>query len=312
MNGIIFNKIRRILAEKDEAKRAEMMASSKLEFGEHFSRNLHDLQDLAFDLFQRAFADVQGGDLVSQLIEVKTVGLGDVDYIEEDLRGLRAYFQGKGGQIRSDVLRYERTTMPREELVAAIDMHQDEIRLEFWGTLSKLIAQVREKMRSAPAVQLIQLIDEANLAGQATGSFAAASVDSDDVDPIIDYVALRSGGAPTIFGTDVALRKFARIGVDWGDDIKKGIFQTGVIGSYKGRPIATLTNWEDFFGDFLIPNDRVWVIGKKAGRLTYYGSSPKTQVLPEKSFMQRWETAQDVGMSLYGAAKGRVGEIVFT
>jgi hypothetical protein len=99
-----------------------------------------------------------GDDIVPQIIEVKTVGLGDTDYIEDDLRGMRAYWQGKGGQILSDVLRYERTFMPREEIVTAIDGHQDEFALNFWGSFDRLRAQANEKVRQAPVQRLVELV----------------------------------------------------------------------------------------------------------------------------------------------------------
>ena len=104
----------------------------------HFQRHTNDLEELAFDLLNLAWSDAMAEDIVPQLIEVKTVGLGEPDYIEEDLRGMRAYWQGKGGQILSDILRYERAQMPREEMVSAIDFHQDEIATNFWGTFDKL------------------------------------------------------------------------------------------------------------------------------------------------------------------------------
>jgi hypothetical protein len=68
-------------------------------------------------------------------------------------------------------------------------------------------------------------------------------------------------------------------------------------------------NFEDFAGNFVLPNDEILVVGQNAGRLTYYGPQAKVQQLRLPSFMQRWETARDAGMLLYGAAKGRVGRI---
>jgi hypothetical protein len=107
-------------------------------------------------------------DLVPQIIEVKTVGMNDTDYIEDDLRGLRAYWQGKGGQILSDVLRYERTFMPREEIVTAIDGHQDEFASNFWGSFDRLRSQANEKVRQAPVFRLVELVRAAITGGTTT------------------------------------------------------------------------------------------------------------------------------------------------
>jgi hypothetical protein len=312
MDALIFKTLQRVQAETDEAKQAELKAETNEELAQHFMRHPADMEELAFDLLNNAWSDTLQGDIVRDLIEVKTVGLGEPDYVEEDLRGMRAYWQGKGGQIRSDILRYERSQMPREEIVTAIDMHQDEFNLDFWGSFGKLSAQAQEKMRTLPAQRLIELVQQAITAGTTFGSFAASTLSDDQVDSVLDEVALRSGGKVSIVGTAVAVRKLSRVGLDFGPNIQERLFNTGQIATYKGFPIVQVDNFENFEGQFVLPNDELWIVGRNAGRLTYYGGSAKVQQLRLPSFYFRWETARDAGMLLYGAPKGRLGRIVLT
>lgn len=314
MDAAIFQTLQRVQSTEDEATRAELMVQTNDELAAHFLRTPADLEELAFDLLNLAWGDGLGaGDqIVSQLIETKTVGLGDVDYVEEDLRGMRAYWQGKGGQILSDILRYERAQMPREEMVAAIDMHQDELATDFWGSFAKLSAHAQEKMRILPVQRLIELVRSGINSGTYYGSFAAATLTDDQIDSILDLVALKSGGRVSIVGTSVSIRKLANVGLDFGDNIKEGIFRTGVIGTYKGYPVVEVENFEDFSGNFVIPNDELWLVGRNAGRLTYFGAQAKVQQLRLPSFYLRWETARDAGLLLYGAPKGRIGRIRLT
>lgn len=311
MDPLIFNTLRRVQAEADEGRRAELMVETNESLARHFLHHKQDMEELAFDLFNQAFKDVQPGDLTRALIEVKTVGLGDTDYIEEDLRGMRAYFQGKGGQILSDVIRYERAQMPREELVTAIDMHWDEIALDFWGMLTKLKSQAQEKMRSAPAHRLVEMIQASVKSGATYGTFPAATFTDAQFDAILDAVALKSTTV-SIFGTNQAIRKLANIGMTFGDNITEQIFRSGIIGQYKGYQILQLENWENFQGEYVLPHNEIYVIGNNAGRVTWYGDSPKVQQLNLPSFYMRWEQARDIGMLLYGTAKNRIGRIVFT
>jgi hypothetical protein len=313
MDALIFNTLERVQAEQDEAKREELKAETNEELAAHFSRHTDDMEELAFDLLNLAWGDATATDIVRQLIEVKTVGLGDPDYVEENLRGMRAYWQGKGGQIRSDILRYERSQMPREEIVAAIDMHQDELQLNFWGSFDKLSTQARDKMALLPSQRLVELIQLASLDPNVPfGTFAAATLTDTNVDSILDPVALKAGGQVSIVGTSVAIRKLANVGLDFGPNLQERIFQTGQIATYKGYPIVQVENFENFEGNFVLPNDELWIIGRNAGRLTYYGAQAKVQQLKLPSFWFRWETARDAGMLLYGAGKGRVGRIVLT
>jgi hypothetical protein len=312
MDALIFNTLERVFAEKDEDKQQALKAETADELAKHFARSSGDMEELAFDLLNAAWQDAQKGDLVGQLIEVKTVGLGDPDYVEENLRGMRAYWQGKGGQIRSDIMRYERSQMPREEMVTAIDMHQDELALDFWGSLSKLTDQAQEKMRTLPAERLIELVQAAISGGSYYGTFAAATLTDTQLDSVLDNVSIRSGGEVSIVGTPVAIRKLANVALDFGPNLQEKVFQTGQIATYKGYPVVQLANFENFDGHFVLPNDELWLVGRRAGRLTYFGAQAKVQQLKLPSFYFRYESARDAGMLLYGAQKGRIGRIVLT
>lgn len=312
MDALIFNELKQIQAEKDDRARDLLKKKSNARLAQHFARHPAEMEELAFDLLNLAWADSGQTDVLQRVIQVKTVGLGEPDYIEEDLRGMRAYWQGKGGQILSDIIRYERAQMPREEMVAAIDWHQDEALLNFWGSFDKLSTQARQKLGILPIERLVELVQAAIIGGVTFGSFAASSLTSAQVDSVLDEVALRSGGAVTILGTRVAVRKLAGIGLEYGDNISEEIFRTGLIGIYKGYQVVQVDNFENFEGDFVLPNDELWLVGREAGRLTYYGEQAKVQQLQLPSFYRRWETARDAGILLYGAQKGRIGRIVLT
>jgi hypothetical protein len=313
MDPAVFATLERIAAETDKSKKQRMKDDSEVALAEHFGNAAHlsDLTELSFDLVNLAWADAMAVDLVPQIIEVKTVGMNDTDYIEDDLRGLRAYWQGKGGQILSDVLRYERTFMPREEIVTAIDGHQDEFASNFWGSFDRLRSQANEKVRQAPVFRLVELVRAAITGGSYYGTFAAATLTSDQIDSVVDEVIARSGRA-SILGSPMALRYLASIGLEYGDEAKNQILKTGRLGVYKGSNVVELENFEDFAGNFVLPNNELWIVGKKAGRLTYYGDAAKVQILQLPSFMRRWETAKDAGMLLFGAERGYLARIVLT
>lgn len=312
MDALVFNTLKAVAAEEDETKRALLMQRSNAALGQHFMRHPADMEEVAYDLLNGAWADAMSQDIVPRVIEVKTVGLGDPDYVDEDLRGLRAYWQGKGGQILSDVIRYERALMPREEMVTAIDLHRDEIALDFWGTFGKLQSQAQEKLRQLPAFRLVELIQAGITAGVTYGTFPAATLSSANIDPILESVANKSKGNITIMGARQSTRALSTIGLEYGDEIKNQVFRTGQIGVYKGYPVVEVENFEDFAGNLVLPTNELWVVGQNAGRLTYFGAQAKVQQLPRPAFYVRWETARDAGMLLYGIPKGRVGRIVLT
>jgi hypothetical protein len=314
MDAAVFNTLQRIAAEEDATQKEALKSETDAELAAHFSHpgNRGDLEELAYDVFNQAWADAMSEDIVPRIIEVRNRGLTDVDYIDEDLRGMRAYWQGKGGQILSDVIRYERTTMPREEMVTAIDIHLDEIRSGFWGPLDNLRGQANEKLRQLPTMRLVELVQAAIQSGTYFGSFPVATLSAAQIDSIIDEVAAKSGGEVTILGTRIATRYLSNVGMEFGQNVAEQVFRTGQIGQYKGYGVVQVENFEDFAGNYVLPNDELWIVGRRAGRLTFYGADAKVQTLQLPSFYLRWETAKDAGMLLYGAAKGRIGRIKLT
>lgn len=314
MDAQVFATLKRVRNEQDEDRAVELKALSNQNLADHFAHPAHaaDLEELAFDLLNIVWQDTMETNIVNQLIEVKTVGLGDPDYVNENLRGMRAYWQGKGGQILSDIIRYERATMPKEEQVAAIDMHVDELALDFWGTLDKLVTQANEKLSQLPVTRLIELIQAGVNASPYFGEFAASTLTDTQIDPIIEAVAQRSRGKVSIVGSRQAVRKAAGLALDFGPALQEQVFETGEIARYKGYPVVQVENFEDFAGNLVLPVDELWLVGMNSGRLTYYGNQAKVQQLRLPSFYLRWETARDAGMLLYGAAKGRIGRIVLT
>jgi hypothetical protein len=141
---------------------------------------------------------------------------------------MRAYWQGKGGQIRSDILRYERAQMPREEIVTAIDMHQDELQLDFWGSFDKLSTQAQEKMRTLP----VAAADRAR-AGVDHGGHQRSARSPRPRCPTIRSTRCSTrwrcapGGQINIVGTSVAVRKLSRVGLDFGPNIQERISRPG-------------------------------------------------------------------------------------
>jgi hypothetical protein len=312
VDALVHNTLRAVAAEQDAEKRQLLMAQSNAALGAHFARHAPEMEELAYDLLNDAWSDAMAVDIVPKIIDVKTVGLGDVDYVDEDLRGMRAYFQGKGGQILSDVIRYERAQMPREEMATAIDLHRDEIALDFWGSFQKLQTQANEKMGQLPTFRLVELLQAGITAGQTFGTFPAATLSANNIDPIIESVANRSKGNVTIVGMRQATRQLANIGLQFGPDLQNQIFRTGQVGVYKGYPVVEVENFEDFAGNLVLPTNELWVVGQNAGRLTYFGAQAKVQQLQRPAFYVRWETARDAGMLLYGIGRGRIGRIVLT
>jgi hypothetical protein len=312
MDALVERALAEVAGCEDDEQRQRLMRESNPALGNYFRRHPQEMEEVAFQLFDIAWSDMMEDDILPRVIDVKTVGLGDVDWVDEDLRGMNAYWQGKGGQILSDLLRYQRTLMPREEMAVAIDLHRDEILLDFWSTFQKLQDQANEKVRQLPVRQLIQLVQQGITTGTTFATAPAATLTSAQIDPVLDFVAQRSKGNVTILGARNAVRILSNVGLQYGMNVAERIFNAGQVGVYKGYPVVEVQNFEDFAGNLVMPVNELWVVGQNAGRLTYFGADAKVQQLPRPGFYVRWESARDAGLLLYGIGRGRLGRIVFT
>jgi hypothetical protein len=312
MDLLVQRVMEEVASEQDTERRDVLKRESNAAMGNHFLRHPAELEEVAFALFQIAWRDTMQDDVLPRIIDVKTVGIGDVDWVDEDLRGLVAHWQGVGGQITSGELRYQRTLMPREEMAVSIDLHRNEILTDFWDSFDKLQAQAREKVRQLPVHRLIELIQAGITTGATYATAPAATVTSAQVDPVIDFVAQRSKGQVTLVGARNAVRILSNIGVQYGYNVAEKIFTAGQVGLYKGYPVVEVENFEDYAGNLVVPVNEIWVVGQNAGRLTYFGNQAKVQQLARPGFYVRWESAQDAGLLVYGIGRGRIGRIVFT
>lgn len=313
--------IQKVLAAPPE-QRDLLMEQTNAEMAQHFRNpaNMAELQELAFAITGLAWADALKEDITGKIIQSKNVAFDATDYIDERVaRGLRAYWQGRGGKILSSVLHYtERSAMPRDEMVAALDIHDDEILTDFWGSLTNIQRQYEEKLRQLPVHRLVALIAEALPTGSTfdgnplSGTYAHATVSEADIDAIVRTVNRASTGTVSIMGSSNALSVFGRLGATY-TDLAAQIFRTGtsVIASYKGSPLVEVENSTDMLGADVLPDNELWIVGNNAGRITRYGS-PNSQVLQLEAFYKRWETKQDAGMLLYGAEAGRIGRVILT
>lgn len=301
-----------VARESDDTRREVLMRESNQVLGAHFMRHPAEMEEIAFALFDIAWRDTMAEDIVPKIIDVKTVDISQPDFVDEDLRGLSATWQGAGGQILSGGLRYSRTQMPREEMATAIDLHRDEILTDFWGTFQKLQSQANEKVRQLPVTRLIELVQQGITAGTTFSTAPASTVTAENIDPVIDFVAQRSKGNVSIIGARNAVRILSNVGVQFGPNVAERIFNAGQVGLYKGYPVVEVENFENYAGNLVMPVNELWVVGQNAGRLTYFGNQAKVQQLARPGFYVRWESAQSAGILLYGIGRGRVGRIVFT
>ncbi len=302
--------------EKDVFALEDLKEKSNRQLGRYFHENEGEFDKVARAALNVAWADSVKTDIINQVIQTKTVdGTLREDTVEEDLRGLKARWQGSGGQIHSDPIHDSSFSFGPDEIVFAHDYHVKDLRNDFWGNYSKIVSHGRAKMDGVTVERLIALVQDGVNSGTNAAQYlttAKASVTDAIVDALIDPISDRSSGNISILGSRSALAPLEKLGAEFSENLGERYFLTGQIGVYKGVRLVKTQNYEDASGNLVLPDDELWIVGENAGRLTWFGTEVRTQTQQLAAFHRRLEVARDAGMRLWGAERGRVGRIVWT
>lgn len=287
------------------------------ELGEYFAENEHLYTNVvARAALNAAWADSVKSDIINKVIQTKTVPATQAtDTVEEDLRGLTARWQGVGGEIHSDPIRESSFSFGPEAIAFAHDYHLKDLETDFWGSYGKLVSHGRQKMDGAPVARLLNLVNDSVNSGTNSTQYlqtAKASVTDTVIDAILDPVSEKSNGRVTILGSRTALSPFGKLSGQFSDQLSDQYYRTGKIGVYKGVPLVQVNNYEDQFGSLVLPDDELWIVGENAGRLTWFGSTIRTQTQQLAGFHRRLEVEREAGMRLWGGDRGRLARIIWT
>jgi hypothetical protein len=315
MDPQVYNTIKKVQAADRRRNRiADLKARSnaRSRSTSPHPRNASDLEELAFDLLNITWSDTMDENIVNQIIEVKTVGLGDPDYVNENLRGHACLLAGQG---RPDPLGHHPLRARDHAEGGAGRRH----RPAPGRARARLLGHVRQARHPGAREALAASGHPAHRAhpGRRRRFAVLRHVRGGHADRHADRPDHR-GGRRALEGQrhDPRLTPGGAQARDGRTRLRPerpgaGV-PTGEIGNYKGYSVVQVENFEDFNGNLVLPTDELWLVGQNSGRLTYYGATAKVQQLRLPSFYLRWETARDAGMLLYGAAKGRIGRIVLT
>lgn len=239
-------------------------------------------RQVAADLVETIDYGFESETLFSGYIDTETVGEFDRP-VERERRGLKVYSTALGGYIKESVMTEEVWEFPRDQMGFHVSEMTDKLRANFSTTIADLSDKGSMRMDAEANRRLITLAQTAIPSTSPFYSTGAglAKADLDDMIREAQDAIKPDGRGPvpvTILGRSSMvdqITEFAGYSNQpiYGDTALEEIRQRGWLGTYKACTVIRLRNFADEDGvSYLAPNE-LWVLGGRAGKFVFYGSS---------------------------------------
>jgi len=249
-------------------------------------------------------------DLMTETLQLPLDGR----FVIEEVRGLEAFWHGRGGYIEESDLWKDSFEIGADTIGFHLVQSEDRLRTGFAETAETLVRLGRQRLTAElnkrvlstyqAAVQSgddsfvgVSGLSLANLNSALSGVRDAS--ESDEVvivgrhtmtDKIVD--ALTGNNTYALFTPET----------------NEQLLRTGVQGSYRRARIITLPNVVDAYSTSQFPANELWIIGRDAGKAAYFGESQFKEFIEDDNWNWHYIYRQDFASTLI--YKNRVRRIV--
>lgn len=253
-----------------EAITREMMEAFAAEMSGIDWLNPGDRRAVALKILEYVVEDIIRQDLESLLVSSYDFKLGESpQWITR--KGLKAYVHEPGSISPRSTITQKVLTISTEQVSVHPEFELNQLRAGRYGSLMDIKdAAVSELLGRKYSIIWSTIIgsitsSDTNYATYATGASAATKKTA--IDTAIDYVNdTATGGAKAIVGRYSTLGWL--IGVEgWSEITKHSLETTEGLGSYRGIPLVRLNQYTDGYGNKLITDNELLVVGTGSTKL---------------------------------------------
>lgn len=258
-------------------------------------------RDMAAEMTETIYWGFQHENLLSLMTQVESAGFNDRVFIKE-VRGLRAHWVARGGHIEASTMHREVMELPRDTIGFHVYEFEDKIRTNFAETQASLVDLGIQRMDAEVNKRFLRLLQSAVPSGSdqyISGpgvTLAALNLALREVRETSYSREIAIIGRPTM--TEQILD--AILGPDGNGsgylpNTNEELFQRGVIGSYRGAKIISLTNWKDDTEVPFFPANEMFVLGTDASRCAFWGGLLSKEYVEQENWYWHYLARRDFG-----------------
>lgn len=297
---------------RSEADKAELR--QKVEAANKEARENWDdpkwRREMAAQLTQAIYRGFEHENLLPLFGEVENAAFDGRSFVRET-RGLRAYWVARGGYIETSTIHSEVMELPRDTIGFHVYEMEDKLRYNFAETSSTLVDLAGKRMDAEINKRVLALFQAAVPNSSAYYS-AGAGLNLASLNTAIREVRDESNSYNvTIVGritmTDQIVEELTGSSnyAAFLPETNEQLLARGVMGSYRGARIVTLTNYDDDTRTPFFPANELYVIGNDAAKFAFWGGLLSKEYVEADNWYWHYLARRDFGGAVHRPSRLR-------
>ena len=257
-------------------------------------------KEVAAEITETILWGFEHENLLSILSEVEFPGFDDRVFISE-VRGLRAFWIARGGYIEASDMHRETMELPRDTIGFHVEQMTDKVLTNFAETQSDLINLGIQRLDAAVNQRFLALL-QAAIPSTSDYYVSGSGLSLTAVDAAL--LAVRDASLSrevAIVGRETMTGQFVN---ELGDSntfpafipqTNEEMLNSGILGSYKGAKIVTLTNYKDEDDAAFFPANELYVVARDASRFAFWGGLQAKEFEEQDNWYWHYLARKDFG-----------------
>jgi hypothetical protein len=258
--------------------------------------------DRAADMTQSIYEDFQYENVLDALGQVEYLNVEDRSFVRET-RGLKAFWIARGGYIEQSDVRTDIVEIPRDTVGFHVSEFEDKLTTGFAEASTTLVelgtqrlgAAVQQRARNLLVTAVngtaYEIEDAGALDGLAALNHALRTVRDNSKSRQVTVLGRATATErlmDTLLGPNGNGQGFL-------PSTNEEMVRTGVLGTYRGAPIRTITNYLDGDGAAYWPEGELWVIANDAAKFAFFGGLRSKEYMEQDNWYWHYLAKQEFG-----------------
>ena len=258
-------------------------------------------REMAAAMTETIYMGFQHENLLSLFSQVENAPF-DGRVIVREVRGLRAYWVARGGYIEASTVHAEAMELPRDTIGFHVYEFEDKLMTNFAETSATLVDLAMQRLDAQVNQRVLSLFQAAipsssayysSGAGLTLARLNAAIRDVRDASRSQNVAII--GRATMVDQIIDAIMSTGSNGAGFLPETNEALLRTGVIGTYRGARIITLTNWLDDTDTPFFPANELYVVGDDASKFAFWGGLMFKEYVEDDNWYWHYLARRDFG-----------------
>lgn len=257
-------------------------------------------RELAAELTETIVEGFAHTNLLGLMADVENAGFTDRVFVKE-VRGLRAFWVARGGYIEASQMRAQVMELPRDTIGFHVFEFEDKLRTNFAETQATLVNLGIQRLDAEVNLRVIKLF-QAAIPDGSDYYLSNAGLDLTQLNTALREVRDQTQSFEVaIIGRSTMTEQIndALLGEANGSgyipETNEQLVRRGVLGTYRGARIITLTNYKDDQDVSFFPANELYVVARDASKFAFWGGLLSKEFVEQDNWYWHYLARRDFG-----------------